>query len=159
MIQITRTTRPEALDELLPKCVFPEGTPREMFVQQFRTLMTTQPSAIHVLEARSNGTLVGFMIAELGVDEAVWIVQAFSEPSNPRAVIDGLFRRIVLWAVANGRSRILVQTERSADALYRRFGFEEKSLILQHTIDPEVFNRTITAVEKPNGQPVQDTKE
>jgi len=155
MIKIVRKTGLDTFDEMAHEFVFPPETPVELFKSQIATNFANSPNNVLILNAMDDDVLVGFIIAEQGFDNSVWIVQAWSKPSNPKAVIDALFNRVVLWTISQGRERIQVQTTRSADALYRRFGFEEKSLILEHTIATETFGEVLKAVEMTNGKPVQ----
>lgn len=150
MIQIARVTNPAEVSELLPHVTLPDPEGRELFGQQLVALMTQRPEAILVLTAlRDSETLVGFVIADIGPGDTIFLRQAWISKDVSWDVGTELNARLKLWAVGHGRTKIEVRTSRNAEAMYRRFGFEEAAKILVQTIPDEFTRSLIDSVKEP----------
>src|SRR5207253_2883410 len=122
---------------------------------QLVTAMSQRPEAILVLAASSDTRgLMGFVIADLGLGKIVNLRQAWVSPKADWTLARALQNRLMLWTVSHNRDQIEVRTQRSAEAMYRRFGFEKIATILMQTIPEEFTQRLLDSVmieEVPNG--------
>lgn len=151
MIQISRTTNPVDVNDMIPHFVLPVENFQEQFATQVVEMMTR--SDVLVLVAKSDQSkLVGFIIAQAAADDRVFIHQAWASPKSGWELATALHRRIMLWAVSLDKARLEVRTQRSAEAMYRRFGFEESAKILTQVI-PEDFTQRVleSTLEVSNG--------
>lgn len=150
MIQISRVTNPADTQDIIPMLPLETDEGRALFAQQLAQVMIHRPETVLVLAARSdvNG-LVGFVIAELAQLEVVNLRQAWVSPKVTWDVGTELNARVKLWAVGHGRTQIEVRTTRSAEAMYRRFGFEESAKILVQSIPEEFTQGLISTLKEP----------
>ena len=155
MITISRMVDPREVVELVDLFPLPDQPARELFAQQLVHVMATRPETVLVLVARSDKSgIIGFIVAELAVLDTVNLRQAWIHSAAPWQIGIQLNDRVKLWAVGHGRSRIEVRTQRSSEALYRRYGFVEDAKILVQTIPDDFTQRLLEAVsleEVPNG--------
>lgn len=129
-VAFTRTHDPKIIEQLLPYVVLIGGESPEKFANSLEFLLRTHPdNVLIVLARRLDNSICGFIIAE-NTPDCVWIIQAYSDPSNGWTVIDEMFARVMLWASILGKKHIKADTQRSVEALYRRFGFRTFSVTL-----------------------------
>lgn len=158
MITIGVTRNPEKIKEMIPHFIVENENERVQLVNQLAKMLVEESKDLLVVEARVDGELDAFIVAEVMDQDRVYIVQAWSD-SERFSTITELFLRVVLWANALGRSIIEARSKRNAEVLYRRFGFEETAVVFQHKISPDLSQVLVrSAKEVLNGQLVQQTK-
>lgn len=149
MIHISRLTTPASTTEILEHVILPDPRLRDLFASQLADVMMNRPETVLVLEARSdeNG-LLGFIIADLGFGQVTNLRQAWVSPKASWELAKELQLRLMFWSVSHNRSQIEIRSQRSAEALYKRFGFIELAKILVQEIPPEFTQRLLEGVRE-----------
>ncbi len=147
MIQISRASDTTHLEAMTEHFVVP-GDKQELFAQQLAQMIDRPDVLVLVAESDKNG-LVGFIVAQAQLDARVVILQAWCKPTTSWDLATELHNRIMLWAISQNKSTLEVRTARSAEAMFRRFGFEESALILTHDIPADFTQRVLDALKEP----------
>lgn len=153
MIYIDRVETEHSIVEMVPHLSLENDYEKQLFAEQFINAIRTNRSSVFCVQARNeDDELIGFIIAQSSDLPFVSIHQAWSKPGNPWLVIDHLYKRTILWALSLGFEEIRAETKRSLEPLFRRFGFEEHSVVVKYKINPNLMDQVILSMrEKPNG--------
>ena len=146
MIKIIRTRDPKAVQYMIPYFSMESEEDREIAGAQLANLMHTQPESVNVLQAWNgdNGeNLVSFIVGNVSNNPYVWIAQGWSKEGNPAQVATEMFARIMLWAMALGKTAVRAETSRDLGAMYRRFGFDPVATIVERRITPEEISTVL----------------
>lgn len=145
MTRILRTRDPKAVEYMIPHFTLPGGDEeKEAAGQQLMQRMTTSPESVVVFQAWRGEDIVGFIIAFVSENPFVWVAQGWSRPGNPWVIADELFRRVLLWGMALGRTSIRAETSRDLEAMYSRFGFKPVASIVERRITPEEISSVLS---------------
>lgn len=147
MITISRTTDPAKVTEMSPHFVVPVEDQRVMFSRQLAE-MIGRPDILVLIVESDKSSLVGFIVAQSLSDSRATILQAWASANVALGITKEVHDRVILWALALGKTHIEVRSARSAEALYRRFGYEETAKILTHTIDPSLTQRLMDSLKE-----------
>lgn len=147
MITISRTVSPLVVAEMLPHFVVPVEDQRESFGRQL-VEMIGRPDILVLVVKSDKSDLMGFIVAQSLLDSRATILQAWASPTIALGITKEVHDRVILWALALGKTHIEVRSARSAEALYRRFGYEETAKILTHTIDPSLTQRLMDSLKE-----------
>lgn len=147
MIQITRATSPELIPQMTEHFVVP-GDNQELFAQQLATMISRPDVFVLTAESDKTGGLVGFIVAQAQLDNRVVILQAWCKPQTSWALATELHNRIMLWAMSQNKTQLEVRTQRSSEAMFRRFGFEESAMILTHSIPEDFTQRVLDSLKE-----------
>jgi hypothetical protein len=109
------------------------------------------PERVCVFQAWEGDELRGFIVAQVDSSPVAWVSQGWSHPANPWEVADTLFSRVLVWAVALGRSCVRAQTRRSSRAMFERFGFQEIARVVEVKISADYVERTFNVMRGSNG--------
>lgn len=138
MLIYKRVIEPSELIEIQPNLVLPEWENSSKFLQELITRMAEDPLRYLVLFVRRpSRELVAFVVCEY-LYPILWILQAWSHPSNSWSVTDQLFKLVKLWGVMNGCQKLQIETRRIPDGFIRRFGFKVKTTIMELNLEPEI---------------------
>lgn len=152
MIKITRVTALEDLEEMRPHFIL-TGESEADFLQQIASLLLQAPERIMILQARQDDEerdLCGFIIVQNpGVScSYMWIAQVWVDKHQHRKLSEELLARVLLWAVSVGKTAIRGQIQKAPQVFYRRFGFEVRAYIVEHTIDQDKFDKLVEAAKE-----------
>lgn len=113
--------------------------------------MVSSPHAVLVLVASNeDDVVVAFAIVhDPGVEYPhVTLAQAWSGSINPPGLTHQIFSRIVAWAMTMEKTYIRAETNRSIDAIARRFEFEKVAEIIQFNLDPPHLAELTLSLER-----------
>jgi len=150
-IKIVQTKDIDTISEMREHFVMTDGQSVEMFCQELSHRVPTD--SVFMLQALKGDELYGFLIAQaVPGSTIVYILQAWNK--GPMAVADEFFSRVVVWALANGKSLLRAMTSRNPDAFYRRFSFESVATIVEYEIDQNILKdlARVTKESIKNGQ-------
>lgn len=125
------------LPEIHEHLVFQDKIPgqREAYTKELHAKVLRNAEDILLVVAESDGQLLAFVVAQ-ALPACVFVSQTWSAARNPWQIVDELFLRVILWAEALGKKSIRAETARDADAFFRRFGFVERSVVIERAIEP-----------------------
>lgn len=140
-IEITRVRTVKILPYIEPYLSFTDPKNKEPFLEEFVQYMTQAPEMMMVIAALEledpEVPVRAFAIAQNPGFKVphINLAQTWSHPENPWEIPREMFSRIVMWAVSLGKTSIRGQTQRSTTALYRKWGFQPVSQIIQFDLD------------------------
>lgn len=145
-MRIIRTWKPEIADLVRDLIVTDTPEDREKFTNDLRERLRVQDDNTCMYVAVADNKLVGFVILQNLPGPAVWLVQAWSKAGNEFTVIDELWLRAKLWAACLGKSTILAETARNTMTLFRRFGFEERKVLISYQLPTEILDNALESL-------------
>lgn len=98
--------------------------------------MSQAPESLMVLAAiesdEPESPVKAFIIAQNPGFKVPYILlaQSWSDSENSWELAQRVFVRLVMWAVSLGKTEIRGETQRSTEAIYRRFGFKSISQVM-----------------------------
>ncbi len=132
-----------AWEEIKGKVVLREPELVNSFFLSLVEALYQRPSTVFFLEAREGPKLEGFVIAQ-DTAPGVFIHQFWSSPWNLMSVTDELLLRTILWAMSLGKEKLIAETQRDLEALYRRGKFAPVATIVERKIEPELVERLMS---------------
>lgn len=128
-----------------PHLTFSDEALKEQYLLQLVDALTNKPDSIFIVGGFRGDELVAFGIAYNSgpLDPFVLLTQAWSEHNNQKELVDNMFSRIILWSMMLNKKGIRAETQRSTKALFRAYGFEPVTEIVQLTFDPEIQNEML----------------
>ena len=84
------------------------------------------------------------MVANDTPSSYIYVSQVWSDAKNGWKVADEMFLKVLLWAYALGKSSLRAETQRDMGGWYRRFGFEERSVVIEKVVTPEMSARFVS---------------
>jgi len=122
MIQIVKTSNPDAAIALMPLYVETADANKEFLAERLFERLCNQPDDTLVLAMTKNDSLVGFGVAYANGDKAtVW--QAHTLPNIESKYVATLFGLMMGWAKAKGFKKITAETDRNLAVWQRKYGF------------------------------------
>lgn len=146
MIKIFRARNADdAIRLAAPHFTFFHDAAQSAFVAELAQWMVAAPDLVFFLIALDGSELRGFII---GLDRGARtpyaeVAQVWSHPDNPPEVADFLFRRMVLWALSNGKKAIRGETARDLEAVYRRSGFTPGATVVWYELDEDMLDEVV----------------
>jgi hypothetical protein len=140
----------ETMEVMVSQFTTPEPEARALLLHQVEQMLTKAPDQIFVFGAWKGELLVGFVIAESNPLH-VFISQLWSNQGNPPTVADRLFLQVLIWAQGLGRTKIIAETRRDLEAMHRRAGFTERSILVEY--DMAGFSKRLLAHAREAFQP------
>ena len=131
-----------------PHLTFSDDNLKEGYLVDLHTMLIEQPDSVFVVGGFRGSELVAFGIAYNPGSKSphVLLTQAWSEHTNQKELVDNMFSRIILWAMALEKSGIRAETQRSTEALFRAYGFEKVTEVVQLTFNKEIQNEMLQEV-------------
>ena len=137
-MEIIRVRTSRILKYIEPHLTFTSPGNKLLFLEQFLKAMEFSPESIMVLAAIDDSEIVkAFLIAENPgfKSQHISIAQTWSHPDNPWSVAEEIFARVVMWALALGKTCIRGETQRNTEPIYRRFGMQPIAQVMQLDLD------------------------
>ena len=149
-MEIIRVVNPEGITYMKDVVVPPEGMDKEVFLESLKRVLVNNREGIFLLQAYDGEEIIGVILA---VDQPemkhIFIYQAWSN-AKKMSLHDTrkMFMRLVLWADAKGKSELRAETQRNAEAFYRKWGFIEHSKILKFEVTEAFEDKLLDALLK-----------
>ena len=139
----------EILPKIVEHLVFPEETQneRQMYIKGIVYQLQQAPATVCLVVATKDENVVGFIVAVDNGDH-VFVSQFYSQQGNPWSIAEAMMGHVMVFTVGQGHMRVRGETTRDVDAALRRFGFEERCVMVERKIDPETLKRFRTQAQE-----------
>lgn len=139
-MDVIRVRSVDIVESIEPHVVL-EDQVKPLFLENLVWRMLHTPDAVLVLASFEGDELKAFLIADnpgAGVPYIV-LAQVWSYPDNDRSWFVPFLTGLVLWAMAHDKEYIKAETQRNAEALFRRFGFKPFSTNVKLDVNKELI--------------------
>ncbi len=144
-MEIIRVHSAKIVQYIEPHLTFTDPELKELFVEDLMQQMISLPGSILLLAAIEDEEVKAFVIARDPGYRVPFaqVAQLWSDPDNPREIVDQFFIKVISWALALGKTYIRAETSRDPAAFYRRFKFKPELQIMRFNLDTEEFQDTL----------------
>ena len=139
-IKYLRATTPFSIDFIKDKFTIDESLDRDATADGLKSIVSRPDVYIAMALDEDLNEVVMFIVAIAYPNQKVVnLIQVWADSKlEGRSVQDRLFLRTCLWAESIGRTQLRAETQRSSEALYRRWKFREHSKIIVFDIGDDL---------------------
>jgi hypothetical protein len=153
-IRLVRVQNPKGIDLMKEKLLLDGYLDKNEYVNGLKEAIEGNPRNIFVMQAwdEDKAALVAFIIAvNYSNNDHIFVLQAWCESNEELMQIDitdRIFFRLMLWCIEVGKTQIRLETQRSLEAVNRRWGFVEQSKILKFDVPDDLEEWTVSRIKK-----------
>ena len=144
-MSMVRVRSVDIIKHIAPHLVFTDECLRAPFLQELAHGIMNSPDSLLILASFEGKEIRAFLIASNpgATLPYVMVAQTWSHPSNPSNWYEPFLAKLILWATAHDKEYIKAETPRNADAMFRRFGFEQYMTVLKFKLKDEQYHSMI----------------
>jgi GNAT superfamily N-acetyltransferase len=135
-------TNPEHLGQLRDFITGASGEKKEDYLEMLKSLMRYDPDYTLVLTGFDGHEPVCLAVLHAPEHaEYAWVFETFISPKHPEFG-SSLVNKMLDWAKSKGKKSLRAQTERSAKAFERKWGFKEVAIVVERTVEDSILPRS-----------------